>query len=31
MIYHASGIVPFHKDFSPGGEQLDHRKLAPEL
>ena len=24
-------IVPFHKDFSPSGEQLEHRKLAPEL
>ena len=21
-------IVPFHKDFSPSGEQLEHRKLA---
>ena len=24
-------IVPFHKDFYPGGEQLEHRKLALEL
>ena len=24
-------IVPFHKDFSPSGEQLDLRKLAHEL
>ena len=24
-------IVPFHKDFSPSGEQLEHRKLAHEL
>ena len=24
-------IVPFHKDLSPGGEQLEHRKLAHEL
>ena len=23
-------IVPFHKDFSPGGKQLEHRKLAHE-
>ena len=24
-------IVPFHKDFSPSGEQPEHRKLAREL
>ena len=24
-------IVPFHKDFSPSGKQLEHRKLACEL
>ena len=24
-------IVPFHKDFSPSGEQPEHRKLAHEL
>ena len=24
-------IVPFHKDFSPSGEELEHRKLAHEL
>ena len=24
-------IVPFHKDFSPSGEQLEHRNLAHEL
>ena len=24
-------IVPFHKDFSPSGEQLEHRKLAHKL
>ena len=24
-------IVPFHEDFSPSGEQLEHRKLAHEL
>ena len=24
-------IVPFHKDFSPSGEQLELRKLAHEL
>ena len=24
-------IVPFHKDFSPCGEQLELRKLAHEL
>ena len=24
-------IVPFHKDFSPSGEQLEQRKLAHEL
>ena len=24
-------IVPFHKDFSPSGEQLERRKLAHEL
>ena len=23
-------IVPFHKDFSPSGKQLEHRKLAYE-
>ena len=23
--------VPFHKDFSPSGEQLELRKLAHEL
>ena len=23
-------IVPFHKDFSPSGKQLEHRKLAHE-
>ena len=27
----ASAIVPFHKDFSPSGEQLEHRKSAHEL
>ena len=26
-----SWIVPFHKDFSPCGEQLEHSKLAHEL
>ena len=26
-----NSIVPFHKDFSPSGEQLEHRKLAYEL
>ena len=26
-----SPIAPFHKDFSPGGEQLEHRKWAHEL
>ena len=25
------GIVPFHKYFSPSGEQLEHRKLAHKL
>ena len=24
-------IVPFYKDFSPSGEQIEHRKLAHEL
>ena len=24
-------IVPIHKDFSPSGEQLEHRKLAHDL
>ena len=24
-------IVPFHKDFSPSGEQLELRKLGHEL
>ena len=24
-------IVPFHKDFSPSSEQLEHCKLAHEL
>ena len=24
-------IVPFHKEFSSSGEQLEHRKLAHEL
>ena len=24
-------IVPFHKDFSRSGKQLEHRKLAHEL
>ena len=24
-------ILPLHKDFSPSGEQLKHRKLAHEL
>ena len=24
-------IVPFHSDFSPSGEQPEHRKLAREL
>ena len=24
-------IVPFHKDFSPSGEQLEHHKLVHEL
>ena len=24
-------IVPFHKDFSPSGEQLELRELAHEL
>ena len=24
----ADSIVPFHKDFSPSGEQIEHRKLA---
>ena len=24
-------IDPFHKDFSPSGEQLEHRKLAHGL
>ena len=24
-------IVPFQKDFSSSGEQLEHRKLAHEL
>ena len=24
-------LVSFHKDFSPSGEQLEHRKLAHEL
>ena len=24
-------IVPFHKDFSPSGDQLEHRQLAHEL
>ena len=28
---HAKTIVPFHKDFSPSGEQLEHRKLAQQL
>ena len=26
-----NGIVPFHKDFSPSGKQLEHRKSAHEL
>ena len=26
-----STIVPFHKDFFPSGEQLEHWKLAHEL
>ena len=29
--WHASQIVPFHKDFSSSGKQLEHRKLAHEL
>ena len=29
-ITYEKSIVPFHKDFSPGGEQLEHRKLAHE-
>ena len=24
-------IVPFHKDFAPSDEQLEHRKLAHDL
>ena len=28
---HGGPIVPFHKDFSPSGKQLEHRKLAHEL
>ena len=28
---HCVSIVPFHKDFSPSGEQLEHRKLAHDL
>ena len=24
-------LVPFHKDFPPSGEQLEHRELAHEL
>ena len=24
-------IIPFHEDFSPSGEQLEHRKLAYDL
>ena len=27
----ACAIVLFHKDFSPSGEQLEHRKLAHDL
>ena len=26
-----NSIVPFHKDFSPSGEQLKHPKLVLEL
>ena len=26
-----SPVVPFHKDFSSSGEQLEHRKLAHDL
>ena len=29
--YLRDAIVPFHKDFSPSGEQIEHRKLAHEL
>ena len=28
---YAYTIVPFHKDFYPSGEQLEHRKLAHDL
>ena len=28
---HGQAIVPFHKGFSPSGEQLKHRKLAHDL
>ena len=31
LITASSQIVPFHKDFSPSGEQLELRKLAHEL
>ena len=29
--WEVEGIIPFHNDFPPSGEQLDLRKLAHEL
>ena len=29
--FQVRAIVPFHKDFSPSGEQLEHCKLAHDL
>ena len=31
MMISVPGIVLFHKDFSPSGEQLEHHNLAHEL
>ena len=31
MYQFVESIVPFHKDFSPSGEQLEHRKLAHDF
>ena len=31
LTHTAVEIVPFHKDFSPSSEQLEHRKLAHGL
>ena len=31
VVLSSIAIVPFHKDFSPSGEQLEHRKLVNKL